>query len=220
MRHFNRNDTIRVYATFQAYLKSTPTRIAQLLKLAQKEGFAVGIKLVRGAYITSEPRHLIQDTKADTDNAYNVIVQNLLMQTFPGVSSSSFPRVQLMVASHNKDSVLKAYHLQRSLILEGKPTIHLEFGQLQGMADELSCGLLKLGIVGATDKEVAWLDQDSRDAIAPKAYKCLSWGSTRECMQFLIRRAIENRSSLDRTYEWKQGFQRELWRRMKRTFFV
>ena len=215
MRHYNRHGATRVYTTFQAYLKSTPSRIAQHLELAEKEDWILGIKLVRGAYIASEPRHLIHDTKAATDHAYNSIVQNLLTRTFPGIPMNAFPQVQLMLASHNKDSVQKAYCLHRSRILAGEPTIELEFGQLQGMADEVSCGLLKLCYGEGMDKEVAGKDAKLVEAVVPKAYKCLAWGSTQECMQFLVRRAIENRGSMDRTYEWVLGLRKELLRRMR-----
>ena len=220
MRHYNRHGAARVYTTFQAYLKSTPTRIAQHLELAKKEDWVLGIKLVRGAYIASEPRHLIHDTKADTDNAYNSIVQSLLTRTFPDISNDDFPQVQLMLASHNKESVQKAYSLHRSRILAGEPTIELEFGQLQGMADEVSCGLLKLCKIEGANAEMAQLDPMITKAVTPKAYKCLAWGSTQECMQFLVRRAIENRGSMDRTNEWVAGLRRELWRRMRRVMKV
>jgi proline dehydrogenase len=209
MRRYNRNGKAQVYTTFQAYLKSTRTRIAQHLELAKKEDWLLGIKLVRGAYIASEHRHLIHDTKAETDDAYNSIAQDLLTQSFPPsiTTKSHFPRVNLFLAGHNADSVQKAYNLHRSRVLAGLPTIPLEFGQLQGMADEVSCGLLQL-----CRQETATKDSVR---VAPKAFKCLAWGSTGECMQFLVRRAVENRGSMDRTGEWAVGLRRELWRRMK-----
>lgn len=209
MRRYNRNGKAQVYITFQAYLKSTRSRIAQHLELAKKEDWLLGIKLVRGAYIASEPRHLIHDTKAETDNAYNSIAQDLLSRTFPPsiTNKSRFPRVHLFLAGHNAYSVQKAYNIHRSRILAGLPTIPLEFGQLQGMADEISCGLLQLCRQEAETKDMV--------RVAPKAFKCLAWGSTGECMQFLVRRAVENRGSMDRTGEWAAGLRKELWRRVR-----
>jgi proline dehydrogenase len=215
MRHYNRNGKAHIYTTFQAYLKSTPARIKQHLELAKREDWLLGIKLVRGAYIALEQRHLIHDTKADTDKAYNMVAQNLLTQTFPGISSNGFPQVRLFLASHNSHSVQKAYSLHRSLILAGKSTIGLEFGQLQGMADEISCGLLKLCQKECFNTESTELDPTMARAVAPKAFKCLAWGSTRECMQFLVRRAVENRGCMNRTHEWLVGLRRELWRRVR-----
>lgn len=212
MRCYNRNGKAQVYTTFQAYLKSTRTRIAQHLELAKKEDWLLGIKLVRGAYIALEHRHLIHDTKTETDDAYNSIADDLLSRTFtPTITQTSqFPRVQLFLAGHNAHSVQKAYNLHCSRVLAGLPTIPLEFGQLQGMADEVSCSLLQL-----CQQEAATKDSVQ---VAPKAFKCLAWGSTGECMQFLVRRAVENRGSMDRTGEWAAGLRRELWRRMKAAF--
>jgi proline dehydrogenase len=209
MRRYNRNGRDQVYTTFQAYLKSTRTRIAQHLEVAKKEDWLLGIKLVRGAYIASEPRHLIHDTKAETDNAYNSIAQDLLSCSFPPsiTNTSHFPRVNLFLAGHNAHSVHRAYSLHRARVLAGLPTTPLEFGQLQGMADEVSCGLLQLC------RQEAAAEDSVR--VAPKAFKCLAWGSTGECMQFLVRRAVENRGSMDRTGEWAAGLRRELWRRVR-----
>lgn len=209
MRRYNKNGKAQVYTTFQAYLKSTRNRIAKRLELAKNEDWLFGIKLVRGAYIASEPRHIIHNTKAETDDAYNSIARDLLCRTFPPsiTNTSHFPRVNLFLAGHNAHSVQKAYNLHRSRVLAGLPTIPLEFGQLQGMADEVSCGLLQLCHQEAETKDLV--------QVAPKAFKCLAWGSTGECMQFLVRRAVENRSSMDRTGEWAAGLRRELWRRVK-----
>ena len=114
-------------------------------KLAQREGWVLGIKLVRGAYIASEPRHLIHDIEYDTHIAYDSIAQHLLTKSFPGIlKNPEFPAVQLFIASHNAESVRKAYAIWRSRKEAGLPTLKLEFGQLQGMADEVSCGLVQL----------------------------------------------------------------------------
>jgi proline dehydrogenase len=211
MQKYNRRGKVLVYTTMQAYLKSTSNNITKHLKLAQEEGWAIGIKLVRGAYIASEPRHLIHDTEEETHTAYDSIVQHLLARSFPGIPSElEFPTVQLFLASHNAKSVRKAYSTWRSRKEAGLPTVNLEFGQLQGMADEVSCGLLQLRQqIRAPGPAV------SMDDLSPRAFKCLSWGTTRECMQFLFRRAIENRDAVQRTRCWMAGLKGELWRRVK-----
>ncbi|KAI9727408.1 MAG: hypothetical protein M1834_008414 [Cirrosporium novae-zelandiae] len=216
MEKYNRDGEANVYTTFQAYLKATPDDIAKHLNLAQKQGWTLGIKLVRGAYIASEPRHLIHDTKRETDMAYNFIVERLLTRSFPGViQGMSYPKVQLFVASHNIESVLRAYEIQRSRILSAQPTIPLEYGQLQGMADNVSCKLLQLG--QHTAASTAGRESDRNQLISPKIFKCLCWGSTRECLQFLIRRAVENKGAIERTRGEAVELRRELWRRIKAT---
>ena len=60
-----------VYCTYQCYLKAAAQILAEHLSLARKEGFILGVKLVRGAYLASDPRHLLHDTKTDTDMTYD-----------------------------------------------------------------------------------------------------------------------------------------------------
>ncbi|KAG7102779.1 proline dehydrogenase like protein [Verticillium longisporum] len=124
-----------IYGTYQAYLKSTPATLTRHLLTAQEQGFTLGVKLVRGAYLGSDPRHLINDTKDETDAAYDDMAEGMLRQQWGGRlrASGSFPPVSLVVASHNVDSVRRA----RALVETGQARIEVAFGQLQGMADEL-----------------------------------------------------------------------------------
>jgi proline dehydrogenase len=212
MRRYNKNGHALVYNTLQAYLKHTPDNVLKHLKLAQTEDWSLGIKLVRGAYIAHERRDVIHDTIEDTHRAYNTIVKNLLEQSFPGVAKDKpYPRVQLFLATHNEESVKKAIQVQRDLVLASKPTIRIEFGQLQGMADEVSCSLLQL-----CDKNQSKIDES---AFRPSAFKCLAWGTTQECLQFLLRRLTENKGAMDRTRYWVIGFRKELWRRLRGSNF-
>lgn len=219
MREFNRDGQAFMYNTFQAYLKSTPANILKYLKIAQGEGWAMGIKLVRGAYIATEKRELIHDTIEETHQAYDGIVSNLLQQKYPGLDEGKpYPEVALVLASHNETTIKCAYAIQKSLIEQGKPTIKLEYGQLQGMADEISCGLLQLcqqGEMGIGDKR-----SEMEEKLRPRAFKCLAWGSTRECLQFLLRRVKENGDAVSRTGGWVAGFRKEIWRRVKANFGI
>ncbi|KAH1716355.1 hypothetical protein KXX25_002523 [Aspergillus fumigatus] len=206
MRRFNRNGQIVVYNTIQAYLKSTSENVHRHLCLAQKQGWTLGIKLVRGAYIAHDIRSRIHDTKADTDNSYDHIVESLLSRKFPlkvaADNAAAFPDVRLFVASHNAESVRKASALYRQRINNGQPAIPLEIGQLQGMADEVSCELLAGNSTGQSEMPT------------PGVFKCLAWGTTEECLHFLLRRAIENKSALERTKDTAVAMRREAWRRL------
>jgi proline dehydrogenase len=93
--------------------------------------------------------------------------------------------------------------------------LKLEFGQLQGMADEVSCGLVELRHQMSAGKR-----STSKEDFSPKAFKCLSWGMTHECMIFLFRRAIENGDAIERTRYWVASLKQELWRRMKFAHFL
>ncbi|KAA8570643.1 hypothetical protein EYC84_000041 [Monilinia fructicola] len=229
MRIYNTGPKALLYTTMQAYLKATPSNILNHLKLAQAEDWTLGIKLVRGAYIATEKRELIHDNIQDTHNAYNSIAANLLGKSYPGIDidgdATGYPRAELFLATHNEESIKRAHAIQSQRIREGEPTIELAFGQLQGMADEISCGLLQL----CRDDE----SRDSRDApyrnptqleleqsilaqaLKPKAYKCMVWGSTQQSLQFLLRRVKENRDALGRTGFWVKGFEKEIWRRIR-----
>ncbi|UNI17797.1 proline dehydrogenase [Purpureocillium takamizusanense] len=216
MRKYNRGGHAVIYSTYQAYLKSTPASVARDLAAALDEGFTLGLKLVRGAYLSTDKRSLIHDTKEDTDAAYDAIALGALRQDLLGFSSSSsssgveqqrteckgtqrrpFPSVNLFLASHNRESVVAAHELHRQRSEQGLPTVPVGFAQLQGMSDALSFGLLRLGG-------------------APEVYKCTTWGSLAECLGYLARRASENRDAASRTSDEFAALRAEARRRLGR----
>ncbi|KAL5041003.1 hypothetical protein BDW71DRAFT_201722 [Aspergillus fruticulosus] len=210
MRQFNRQGKVVVFNTIQAYLKASTENVSRHLKLAQAEGWALGIKLVRGAYIAHDYRSRIHDTKAETDANYNHIVQSLLTRQYPtgdSVAPHLFPNAQLFVASHNAESVRKTYSLARHRLQNKLPTIPVDIVQLQGMADELSCEILAYN---SSDGDGA----KGQEAALPGGFKCLAWGSLEECLHFLLRRAIENQSAMERTRDTAVALRREAWRRI------
>lgn len=144
MREFNRGADPVVFNTIQAYLKASTANVQRHLILSKQEGWKLGIKLVRGAYIAHDRRDRIHDTKAETDANYNYIVEKLLKREYllpTDQAGESFPDIRLFVASHNSETVWKAYTLHRQRVKSGQATIPVEFGQLQRMADEIGCGL-------------------------------------------------------------------------------
>ncbi|GIC92235.1 proline dehydrogenase family protein [Aspergillus udagawae] len=202
MGKYNRDEYALVYNTYQAYLKSTPDTLSQHLAAASKEGFTLGLKLVRGAYIASDERSLIHDTKKDTDEAYDRIAQGALRQEIGefGVKDGlPFPAVNLFLASHNKASLLAAHQLCRQRVEAKLPTVPVGFGQLHGMSDEVSFSLLQL----------KGPDGD------PKVYKCSTWGAMGECLAYLLRRAIENRDAVSRTGDEHRALKTEIRRRLE-----
>ncbi|KUL89414.1 hypothetical protein ZTR_04291 [Talaromyces verruculosus] len=141
MRKYNRDGYALVYNTYQAYLKSTPDTLAKHLAVASEEGFTLGLKLVRGAYIATDERSLIHDTKQDTDDKYNNISQGALKQQigeFGRNGGRHFPSVNLFLAGHNKASVLACHNLHQQRLEAKLPTVPVGYGQLHGMSDELS----------------------------------------------------------------------------------
>jgi proline dehydrogenase len=212
MRKHNTAEKAIVYGTYQTYLKATPEVLASHLSMARKEGFALGVKLVRGAYIGSDPRHLIHDTKADTDHAYDSISESLVLSTYGPVlkpteseQNKPFPVVDVVLAGHNHNSVRKVQAIRTAQAEKGLPQIDLVYAQLQGMADEVSCELVQAGKVEKGEKK----------ADVPRAYKYLVWGTTGECMKYLLRRAQENKDAVQRTREGRNAMLSELLRRAK-----
>lgn len=211
MRRSNRQGKVIVFNTIQAYLKSSAKNVTRHLDLAQAEGWALGIKLVRGAYIAHDHRPRIHETKGDTDENYDQITQSLLTQQCPTgqLTGQLFPDVRLFVASHNAESIRKAYSLSRHRTQNGLPTIPAELVQLQGMADEISCELLAYNSIHPGGA------QEQAETELPGVFKCLAWGSLEECLHFLLRRAIENHSAMGRTRLTAKAMRKEAWRRLR-----
>lgn len=214
MRKFNVNGKAVVYNTLQAYLKHSRTKLQDQLAIASKEGWHLAIKLVRGAYIDNDPRHLIHDTKQETDDSYNGLVKDLLSGTNLGFTQESFPEnIQLIIAGHNPHSISKALDAVNELSAAGRLKVMPDFGQLQGMGDVIGCEFLH-----RCETENAKADKDDSHSLkaVPKIYKCLTWGSIQECMQYLFRRAVENGGGSDRMRDGIRANVRELRYRLLR----
>ena len=197
-----------LYTTYQCYLKSISKRLAQHLAKASAEGYIAGVKLVRGAYLTSEPRHLIWETKEDTDANYDAIASAVLSQkwtsTVPAPSPSTpFPRVNIVLATHNQASVQKAQAIRSAQLAASSPEAlpRLTYAQLQGMADEIS-------------QELVQHPEKIKDTQA-NVVKCMAWGTTTQCLNYLMRRASENKEAAMRTQDTRKAMGREIWRRFK-----
>lgn len=205
MRKWNRGEKALVFNTVQAYLKCSREKVQRQLDVASKEGWRSAIKLVRGAYITNDKRDLIHDSKADTDTSYNSIVEDLLTgASFPVLQTNPNLQHELLLAGHNTQTIRRAATLGTDLEARGELKVVPEFGQLQGMADDIGCELLQVGEKNAS----------AGSTFVPRVYKCLTWGSIRECMQYLTRRLVENRGAADRMKEGADQLRSELWRRM------
>jgi proline dehydrogenase len=216
MRRYNKNGKAVVHNTYQCYLKSVPRILAEHLAIARKEGFVLGTKLVRGAYIGSDPRHLIHDTKANTDVHYDSLAESLMRKEYgpilkpaAGEEGQPMPQIGMVLAGHNPTSVRHALKIRTEQVQRGEQRVDMVYAQLQGMADEVSAELLQAAAVGKGK-------EDQVDV--PQAYKYLVWGSTGECMKYLLRRAQENKDAMGRTRDGRNIMVGELVRRMRGAF--
>lgn len=205
MRKHNTGERAVVYNTVQAYLKYSRNTLREHMDVARRESWTLGIKLVRGAYIGSDPRHIIHDTKSETDACYDGIVGELLSGGSFGLPGDLRARTDLFIAGHNPRSVSAALDLIESLKSRGELHVLPDFGQLQGMADELGCEIIQCG---------ERLGKETAGAVQPRVFKCLTWGSVQECMQFLLRRMVENRGGAERVRDGRAALLVELKRRL------
>lgn len=230
MREWNRPGLpVIVYNTYQAYLRSVPSTVAKHLHLAETEGWVLGVKLVRGAYLNSDPRHLIWATKEETNRSYDGVAEALITQSYNDVvqpiasknesgttssfgsgGSTSFPEVNLVLASHNRDSVLKARTLRNKQMQNGEKMIRMAYGQLYGMADDISCALIH-GDSNTQAQAEAGLKVEK-----PRVFKAVIWGNMQDCAEYLLRRGHENRDAASRTADTRNAMAAELRRRVFR----
>lgn len=170
MERYNKKRAV-VYNTFQMYRTDRLQYLLDSYKEAQKKGYILGAKLVRGAYMDKERERAaevgypdpIQPNKAATDDAYNTAIR-FCVDHYQQIASAN--------ASHNAAScLLQAELIQQKGIQRDHP--HLNFCQLYGMSDHLTYNLAKEGFNVA---------------------KYVPYGAVREVVPYLVRRAQENSS--------------------------
>lgn len=215
-RKYNKNGAT-VYNTFQCYLKASGHVLAAHLEDAAKHNYNLGVKLVRGAYMATEKRDLIWDTIEDTHQAYDSLTKNILTKQYGGLlqapsADAKFPNADLFLATHNQESVKFAQEIRNEQLSKGEELGKLCYAQLQGMADEVSCRLLQAS-KAAKDDNIPAVD-------VPRTYKYLPWGTTSQCLHYLLRRADENKDAMSRTVDTRKAMGQELWRRIRHSLYL
>lgn len=160
-----------VYNTYQFYRHDRLAYLKQSFKLAQKQGFILGGKLVRGAYMDKERARAkekgypspIQPNKAKADEDYDLAVRFCV---------KNYKQIASCTATHNAESSRKQVELIERLKLP-KAHKHFLFSQLYGMSDHLTFNLQKAGFNTA---------------------KYIPYGPVKDVVPYLIRRAKENTS--------------------------
>lgn len=158
--------------TWQLYLTDSAQELQAEYQRAEKEGYKLGLKLVRGAYIHSEPNRdvVIQPTKEASDINFNNVMTTVIKDLLAKGSKSTYGH--LVVASHNYHSQMLATKLlQESGSTVGKHNVVL--GQLLGMADNVTYDLIK--------------NHGVKNII-----KYVPWGPPLETKDYLLRRLQEN----------------------------
>ena len=170
MMLFNKEKAI-VFNTFQLYRKDRLEFLKQTILKGKTNGFHVGAKLVRGAYMEKERARAtekkypspIQDTKEDSDRDYNLALEECV---------KNINMMGLCAGTHNEKSSLFLLDLLAKYNIVSSDT-RIFFSQLLGMSDHISYNLAK------DNYNVA---------------KYVPYGPVKEVLPYLIRRAQENTS--------------------------
>lgn len=192
MEIFNKEKVI-VYNTIQLYRHDRLHFLRLSHRIAQQQGFKLGMKLVRGAYMEKERERAfeksytspIQPDKTATDRDYNDSVRYCI---------DNINDISVIVASHNDESNLLAANLMEE---KGLPHNHphVHFSQLYGMSDNITFNLAKEGF---------------------NVSKYLPFGPIRDVIPYLMRRAQENSSMSGQTGRELSLIRKELKRRKQR----
>ncbi|MGC6479679.1 MAG: proline dehydrogenase family protein [Flavobacteriaceae bacterium] len=189
MQKYN-SDEVWIFHTIQMYRHDRLEYLQQLIGRAKQQGFKIGVKLVRGAYIEKENARAkkqqyptpICASKAATDENFDAAVELIL---------NHLDSVALFYGSHNEASAYRLMELLTTKKIDPSHP-HLWFGQLYGMSDHISFNLAKAGFSVA---------------------KYVPYGPVKEVIPYLIRRADENTSVGGQTSKELELIRKEIQRR-------
>uniref|UniRef100_A0A665UIT4 Proline dehydrogenase n=1 Tax=Echeneis naucrates TaxID=173247 RepID=A0A665UIT4_ECHNA len=195
MKKFNK-DGAWIWNTYQCYLKESRSLLLEALSLAKNEGFSLGVKLVRGAYMDKERKLAEKEGRADpihqswedTNDSYNGSL-GVMLEVI-----SQKPDNRIIVATHNEESVRRAAQRMEELGID-RDGGSVCFGQLLGMCDHVSLTLAKEGYA---------------------VYKSVPYGSVEDTLPYLVRRAQENRTVLQGIRKERDLLRQEFRRRLRR----
>ncbi|KAJ7250111.1 FAD-linked oxidoreductase-like protein [Mycena haematopus] len=236
MRRFNRvgaGTQPLVYATFQTYLRRTPAHLAHALRDSQKHKYALGVKLVRGAYhpheiaahptpgaasekerrktlsISPDALPPVWAEKVETDAAYDACAEVLLDAVAADLKTGRPQSLGILFGTHNWTSCKK---IMAGLAQRGLAAVTPE-GKLR-VAERVSERATFGQLYGMCDDLTQYLANQT-EASAPMVIKYVPYGALAEVMPYLSRRAIENKSVLgegaaqaERTRAWDLIWQR------------
>lgn len=189
MAVFNKQKAV-VFNTIQLYRHDRLHFLRISHQIAEEQGFVLGLKLVRGAYMEKERalaieknrQSPIQISKEATDTDYNEAVQFCM---------DHIHSTAVIIASHNEQSNLLAAKLLDEMMLPHNHP-HVHFSQLYGMSDTITFNLAKEGF---------------------NVSKYLPFGPIQDVIPYLMRRAQENTSVSGQTGRELMQLKRELVRR-------
>ncbi|MBJ6368654.1 proline dehydrogenase family protein [Snuella sedimenti] len=192
MKKYNTEKPV-VFNTLQMYRHDRLAFLKQQHAEAKKEGYYLGYKLVRGAYMEKENERAKEKgyvspicvSKEATDVNFNNAVKYML---------DNIKEMSLFAGTHNEESSYLIMDIMQEKGLEPNDD-RIWFGQLYGMSDHISFNLAEKGYNVA---------------------KYIPFGPVKDVMPYLIRRAEENTSVAGQTGRELMLLSKERKRRKKR----
>lgn len=191
MRKFNKSNPI-VFNTVQLYRKDRLKYMRELLKNNKNKDIQFGLKLVRGAYMEKE-RKIAMNKGIESPICDSKTETDNNFNKGVDFVFDNLNRISFVCASHNEDSILKVMDLMKKRKIKHNDQ-RVWFGQLFGMSDNISFNL--------GQKKY-------------NTFKILPFGSVKNLMPYLIRRAQENTSVQGQTGRELQLILNEKKRRKK-----
>lgn len=196
MVRFNKERAI-VFQTIQMFRHDRLAYYNNLIERGRREGFKIGMKIVRGAYLDKENLRAeergyptpIQPTKQATDDAYNAALK---------LSVENIDWVEICAGTHNEESSIYLTELMKEHNLPNNHA-HIYFSQLYGMSDYMSFNLAASGY---------------------NVSKYLPYGPVKATLPYLMRRAKENSAIAGQMSKEFSMISNELKRRKQQTFPV
>jgi proline dehydrogenase len=175
MMKYNKSKPV-VFNTLQMYRWDRLDYLKKLHEKAKQEGFFIGIKLVRGAYMEKENERAIEKgyptpicaSKEATDKNYDTAVKYMV---------DHLDTMSIFEGTHNESSTYLLMNIMEEKGINSTDN-RIWFGQLYGMSDNISFNLADNGFNVA---------------------KYLPFGPVKDVMPYLIRRAEENTSVAGQT---------------------
>ena len=191
MRKFNKSNPI-VFNTVQLYRKDRLKYMRELLKNNKNKDIQFGLKLVRGAYMEKE-RKIAMNKGIESPICDSKTETDNNFNRGVDFVFDNLNRISFVCASHNEDSILKVMDIMKKRKIKHNDQ-RVWFGQLFGMSDNISFNL--------GQKKY-------------NTFKILPFGSVKNLMPYLIRRAQENTSVRGQTGRELQLILNEKKRRKK-----
>ena len=170
MKKYNKKE-VYIYNTLQMYRTDRLNYLNEIISIAKKEKFLLGIKLVRGAYHQQEIDRAIKlkydipvfETKNKSDESFNKSLK---------ICCDNINHISICAGTHNEySSQLLIDLMKKNNIDKNDPRIY--FSQLLGMCDHISYNIAEHGFNTA---------------------KYVPYGPIKDVIPYLIRRAEENTS--------------------------